>query len=68
MKYRTKEEIEELAAKAAQRDLALLMESGLPVTLELVKAMARKAEAQVRADLFGADQEERSDASTERRS
>lgn len=70
MKHRTKEEIEEMARKAAKRDIALLRECGLPVTLELVRAMARKAaEAQAEAALSVPDQEqEKPDASTERRS
>lgn len=70
MKHRTKEEIEEMARKAAKRDIALLRERGLPVTLELVRAMARKAaEAQAEADLSVPDQkQEKPDASTERRS
>jgi hypothetical protein len=59
MRQRTPEELEALARQAAKRDLAALRESGVPVTSELVKAMARQAAmAQARADLAALEQEQ----------
>jgi len=57
MRQRSDEELATLARQAAERDIARLLESELPITKELITAMARRAaETQAAADLTAPEQ------------
>lgn len=57
MRERSQEELLAMAAEAAERDLARLLESGLTITPGLIASMARKAaEEQAEEDFDGLDE------------